>query len=133
MTFNAKDFAKSNKTESTSTARPTREIRSSLKSQLMDSAWEGISAKIMTEEGVVTESGQYSLTVEDRKHALRTVFNGLFGPELTLDKDGANAIFKGMAEQMELTFGEETSEETEEDSEEEETSEDDSEEETEAA
>ena len=86
--------------------RPTKQIRAQWKAQMLNSAFDVLRNEIAEANGVAVEAGHFDVTQEDKVFVLRTVFNSVFGPDMTIDADGAQALYAATVEALEESEGE---------------------------
>lgn len=103
--INLKDFAAltSNTNNQNTTSRPKRAIAANLKLrsfEALNTSLVSFVHQMVEDRGVVVDEGQYQVTNEEISVMLRTTFNALNGPDLTMNKDQALAAVEQVVESL---------------------------------
>ena len=81
--------------------RPTKQIRAQWKAQMLANAFDVLRSEIVETNGVAIDEGHFDVTQADKVFVLRTVFNSMLGPDLSIDDQGAQALFEATVETLE--------------------------------
>lgn len=102
--INLAQFAKEGAVSTTTNgnSRPKRQINAAIKETVfnaMNATLIAQCAEMVADRGLVIPEGHFRLTNEEISTVLRTAFNALNGPTLTLDKDSAIAAVEELVEE----------------------------------